>query len=118
MLEFSPQGRNKQGIAGGDSQRARLPRGSRRPSLGVLEARLAPAVFVVETFADTVAVNLHAGQGARGPISLRPAIQASNVNPAPDTVMWSQGNYKPTIAGLGADFGSRGDLDIRTDVTI
>ena len=42
-----------------------------RPSVEGLENRLVLTTFVVNTFADSVAVNLHTGQDAAGRISLR-----------------------------------------------
>jgi hypothetical protein len=50
------------------------------PRLEELENRLVPAVFIVNTVADTPAVNLTTGQDSAGNISLRSAIQAANAN--------------------------------------
>src|SRR5260370_7015346 len=84
----------------GNSRRdqRRRPRNGFQPWLETLEDRMAPAVFVVNTTADTVAANLVTGQDASGNIRLRSAIQAANnlggtnpTNPPPAI-------YNPTIS--------------------
>ena len=49
-----------------------------RPQLTVLEDRVAPAAFTVNTVADTNATNLTTGTDNTGHVSLRSAIQAAN----------------------------------------
>src|SRR5262249_26786486 len=67
--------------------RARRAPSKRRPVLEALEDRLAPAVFLVNTTADSVAVSpaAHTGLDSSGHISLRSAIMAANATPGPDT---------------------------------
>jgi hypothetical protein len=60
------------------SKRQTKPRRRVVPQLESLEDRTAPAVFTVNTIADTHAANLITGQDAQGHISLRSAIEAAN----------------------------------------
>jgi hypothetical protein len=57
-----------------------------RPCVEGLEDRTAPAVFTVNTTADTPAVDLVTGQDSAGNISLRSAIQAANATSSPDEI--------------------------------
>jgi Bacterial Ig-like domain (group 3) len=66
---------------GSQSKRSRKKsRPARRvqPCLTVLEDRVVPSVFTVNSTADTHAVNLTTGQDANGNITLRSAIEAAN----------------------------------------
>ena len=47
-----------------------------RPRLELLESRLAPAAFTVNTLNDTLAANLVTGQDSSGNVSLRSALAA------------------------------------------
>ena len=89
-----------------------------RPGLELLEVRQTPAVFAVNTALDTVAANLQTGKDAQGHISLRSAIMAANAQPGADTILLPTGFFRLTIAGTGEDAAARGDLDIRSDITI
>src|SRR5262245_14806294 len=63
------------------------------PTLEWLEGRTAPAIFTVNTTADTVAVNLVTGQDASNKISLRSAMMAANNTGEGDTINLPAGNY-------------------------
>ncbi len=89
-----------------------------RPGMELLEVRLTPAVFTVNTALDTVAANLKTGQDAAGHISLRSAIMAANAQPGADTIMLPNGTFRLTIAGRSEDAAAKGDLDIKSDITI
>ena len=79
----------------------------------VLEGRVVLSTFHVNTFADTVAVNLHTGRDSTGHVSLRSAIMAADANPnSSDTIVLPAGTYNLTIAPTGNDGTSSGDLDI------
>jgi len=62
-----------------------------RPCIEGLEERAVPAVFVVNTTADTAAVNLTTGEDAQGNVSLRSALQAANSTAAADTIRFAIG---------------------------
>src|SRR5262249_22921039 len=86
-----------------------------------LEERMAPAVFNVNTTADTVTVNLTTGQDSLGNISLRSAIQAANHLGGTNSINLPAGTYKLTIADTAngtEDNASQGDLDIQNNLTI
>ena len=68
-----------------------------RLNLEVLESRTTPAVFTVNTFADTVATNFTTGQDANGNVSLRSAIQAADNLGGAETILLSGGSYRLTI---------------------
>src|SRR5262249_21657578 len=84
-------------------------RGSRtRPLVEILEDRLAPAVFNVNSTADILAP-------ASGVVTLRSAIQAANAmsDPAGTFInLTIAGTYKITIPGTGEDNNATGDFDI------
>jgi fibronectin-binding autotransporter adhesin len=106
----------------GDNKRLRSARKLRlhrsRPAFEMLERRVTPSTFRVNTLLDTVAVNLKTGKDASGHISLRSAIQAADASPNADTIMVPQGTITLTIAGPGEDNAATGDLDIRGKLTI
>ena len=78
-----------------------------------LEGRVVLTTFHVNTFADTVAVNLHTGRDSTNHVSLRSAIMAADANPnSSDTIVLPAGTYNLTIAPTGDDGPSSGDLDI------
>jgi parallel beta-helix repeat protein len=54
-----------------------------------LEDRVVPAVFTVNTLADTPAVDLTTGLDSAGNISLRSALQAANATPGADTITFA-----------------------------
>ena len=89
-----------------------------RPALEVLEHRVTPSTFRVNTLLDTVAVNLKTGKDASGHISLRSAIQAANSGSNSDTIILPAGTITLTIAGANEDNAATGDLDIRSNLTI
>jgi len=65
--------------------------------LELLENRTVPAVFNVNTIADTQAVNIVTGADINGNISLRSALEAANINPGGNTVnLTVGGDYRIT----------------------
>jgi fibronectin-binding autotransporter adhesin len=108
---MSSSGKQRQGDA-----RRRTTRS--RPAIELLEDRVTPSTFRVNTLLDTVAVNLNTGKDASGHISLRSAIQAANARPNADTITVPAGTITLTIAGANEDNAATGDLDIRGSVTI
>src|SRR4051794_16469490 len=82
-----------------------------RPALELLEDRLAPALFAVNSTLDLV----NAGPGVT---TLRAAIIQANALPGPDTITLPAGTYRLTLAGANEDFAATGDLDIRDSLTI
>src|SRR5262245_41680852 len=75
------------------AKKGRTHRRGYLPTLEWLEGRTAPAIFTVNTTADTVAVNLVTGQDASNKISLRSAIMAANNTGEGDTINLPAGNY-------------------------
>src|SRR5262249_44141337 len=94
-----------------ETQRRRVNRSS--PRLEILEQRMTPSTFRVNTLLDTVAVSLQTGKDSSGHVSLRSAIQAANAKPNADTIIVPQGTITLTIAGTNEDNAATGDLDIR-----
>ena len=75
-----------------------------RPRSKWLEGRVVLSTFHVNTFADTVAVNLKTGKDASGHVSLRSAIMAADANPkSSDTIVLPAGTYNLTIPPTGDD---------------
>src|SRR5205809_1367898 len=74
-----------------------------RPLVEVLETRLAPAAFTVNTTMDTVAANLTTGQDLTGNVSLRSAIMAANHLGGSNTITLPANTYGLTIDGSGED---------------
>ncbi|MGF1578635.1 MAG: choice-of-anchor Q domain-containing protein [Gemmataceae bacterium] len=92
---------------------------SRRvPMLEVLEDRMAPAVFVVNSFLDAPAADLVTGVTAEGTISLRSAVMAANASSEADTILLPAGDFLLTIQGEDEDEAMTGDLDVTGDLTI
>lgn len=89
-----------------------------RPAVEPLESRLAPAVYHVDTLADSTAFDLNTGRDAAGAVSLRSAIMAANASPGEDTIVLSNGTYALALQGPGEDAARTGDLDIHGNVTI
>ena len=89
-----------------------------RPALEGLEGRVVLSTFNVNTFSDTVAVNLKTGKDASGNVSLRSAIMAADANPSSDTIVLPAGTFNLTIAPTGGDGSASGDLDIAANLTI
>src|SRR5262245_31169313 len=87
-------------------------------SLEVLETRMAPAVFTVNSLSDTVAVNLVTGVDSTGHITLRSAIQSANNLGGSNTINLPAGIITLTIAGAGEDNAATGDLDIKNNLAI
>lgn len=87
--------------------------GRAKPSLEGLEARTAPAVFIVTTFADTVeAARDGSGFDVNGNISLRSALMATNDTGGTNTIMLPAGTYLLTIAPAGSNEDDSGDLNV------
>src|SRR5437868_5784425 len=88
-----------------------------RPRVEQLEARLAPAAFVVNTTVDTVAVDLTTGKDVNGNVSLRSAVMAANNTAAADTIVLSKTTY---ILDQQDNFwyGPNGLPAIASDITI
>jgi hypothetical protein len=80
-----------------------------RPQLTVLEDRVAPASFTVNTFADTNATNLTTGTDNTGHVSLRSAIQAANHLGLSNTI---------SLPGAGTYDLSLGQLVIKNNLTL
>jgi hypothetical protein len=94
-----------------------------RLALETLEDRTAPAIFSVNTFADTVeAVRDGSGLDADGNISLRSAIMATNDLGGSNSIVLSAGTYQLTIPrnGNGDDSGGLkiGKGLVENDVTL
>jgi len=83
-----------------------------RPQVDELEPRTLLSVFNVNTFADTLAVNLSNGHDARGHVSLRSALMAANHLGGSNSIVLQAGTYSLTLSA------TKGDLDIKNDVTI
>src|SRR5437868_4387895 len=73
--------------------------------LEILEDRLAPATFNVNSFVDTDAVNLSTGQDQAGSITLRSAIEAANHVGGSNTI-----NLVPGTYSLVSHFNAAGSL--------
>src|ERR1700733_244711 len=77
-----------------------------RPTLEVLEDRLAPAVFTVNSTADIL-------NPTGGPVTLRSAIEQANATPGNNTINLNvAGTYFITIPGANEDNNATGDFDI------
>src|SRR5262249_36841520 len=77
-----------------------------RPTLEGLEERFAPAVFNVNSLADT----LDPGPGV---VTLRSAIQQANATPGGNTInLTVPGTYAIALRGAGEDLNATGDFDI------
>jgi uncharacterized repeat protein (TIGR01451 family) len=79
-----------------------------RPQLTILEDRVAPAAFTVNTLADTNAVDLTKGTDKTGHVSLRSAIQAANHLGGSNTISLPAGTYDLTL----------GQFSINNDLTL
>jgi hypothetical protein len=89
-----------------------------RLRLEILEDRVTPSTFHVNSLLDTVAVSLKTGKDASGQISLRSAIEAANAKSNADTIILPAGTVTLTIAGANENSAATGDLDILHSVTI
>ena len=89
-----------------------------RLSLELLEYRVTPSTFHVNSLLDTVAVNLKTGKDASGHVSLRSAIEAANAKSSADTIILPAGTVTLTIAGADENNAATGDLDVLHSVTI
>jgi hypothetical protein len=79
-----------------------------RPRLTVLEDRVAPAAFTVNTFSDTNVNDFTKGTDATGHVSLRSAIQTANHLGLSNTISLPAGTYDLTL----------GQLNIRNNLTL
>src|SRR5947209_5183790 len=100
------------------THRVRSRRRSVSLRLEVLEDRVSPAAFVVNTTDDTVAVNLTTGQDAAGHVSLRSAVQAANNLGGGNSISLPAGTYTFAIPGAGEDNAASGDLDIKNNLSL
>lgn len=89
-----------------------------RPRLELLEDRSVPALFAVNTLADTLAANLVTGEDAFGNISLRSALMAANSQSGTHVINLPAGTYTLTQSGSGENAAASGDLDITGNVVI
>jgi hypothetical protein len=82
--------------------------------VSVLEGRVLPAIFVVNSFLDTPDANPGDGlaQDALGRTTLRAAVMEANALPGPDQINLPSGTYTLTLAGANEDRGATGDLDV------
>jgi uncharacterized repeat protein (TIGR01451 family) len=85
-----------------------------RPSLESLEDRLAPAIFNVNSLADTHATDLTKGTDASGHITLRSAIEAANHLGGSNTINVPAGTVNLTLGVLDI----RAQLDVLNFLTI
>ncbi len=99
--------------SGGKARSRRL-----RPGLEGLEDRVTPTTFRVNTFLDTVAVNLKNGKDASGHISLRSAIMAADAKGGNNKIILPAGDFTLTIPAASGDGNANGDLDIDANVSI
>lgn len=99
--------------------RRRAP-GSRRIAMEPLEDRRLLAVFNVNSFLDTVDVNVGDGVAAdaSGNTTLRAAIMEANATSNADTISMPAGTYHLTRSGFGEEWAATGDLDVTEDLTI
>jgi hypothetical protein len=89
-----------------------------RPFLEVLEGRTAPAVFMVNTFDDTVEASRDgSGLDAAGNISLRSAVMATNDLGGDNTVVLSGGTYNLTIPPVQGGGDEGGHLNVGMGLT-
>ncbi len=88
--------------------------------LEVLEHRVLPATFLVNTTVDGVDANPGDGiaQTAGGLTTLRAAIQEANAFSGNDLIEVPSGTYNLSTFGTNEDAGATGDFDISTQVTI
>ncbi len=101
------------------SPRLRRPRThpkKSRPLLEILEDRLAPAAFLVNSFLDTDAVNLSSGFDQAGNITLRSAIEAANHLGGSNSIQLLPGTY--SLVSHFATSGPLNDLTIANNLTI
>src|SRR4051812_3496022 len=73
---------------------------SYQPRLELLEDRLAPATFHVNTLNDTAAINLVTGQDSHGDVSLRSALQAANHLGGSNSIVLGAATYTLTQGPL------------------
>src|SRR5690349_10570764 len=99
--------------------------GGFRPRLEILEDRLAPAVYTVNSPMDlSIAAGVNNATGAingtNNIVTLRSAVQASNNSMASgNSIDLPSGKYTLSIAPTGSDGNDTGDLNILSDfVTI
>src|SRR5947209_19839831 len=98
----------------------RRGRRSTKPCLETLENRTAPAVFTVNTRADTPAVNFTTGQDVNGAVSLRAAIQAADNLGGAETILLPAGTYPLTVGdgGSGRSDSAAGQLAVFGSVSL
>ncbi|HEY1381768.1 MAG TPA: choice-of-anchor Q domain-containing protein [Gemmataceae bacterium] len=85
-----------------------------------LEARVLPAVFTVNSFAD--GADARPGDGvaltADGRVTLRAAIMEANALGGASTIVLPAGSYTLSLAGANEDAAATGDLDILAPITV
>lgn len=89
-----------------------------RPGMECLEQRRVPATFLVDTLADTPAVDLSTGRDADGAVSLRGAVMAANAHPGADVIVLPAGEFILGGSGPNEDQAAAGDLDIHGSLAI
>ena len=77
----------------GPARKHRRSRHFFQPQLMVLEDRVAPAAFTVNTLSDTHAKNLTTGTDSTGHVSLRSAIEAADHLGGSNTISLPAGTY-------------------------
>jgi uncharacterized repeat protein (TIGR01451 family) len=92
----------------GPARKRRRGRHFFRPRLTVLEDRVAPAAFTVNTFSDTNVNDFTTGTDATGHVSLRSAIQTANHLGGSNAINLPSGTYDLTL----------GQLNIRNNLTL
>lgn len=89
-----------------------------RPQLEGLEQRTAPAVFIVDTFEDTVeAARDGSGLDANGFTSLRSAIMAANDLGGEHTIYLPEGTFTLSLAPTGSNDDESGNLNVGRGLT-
>ena len=92
----------------GPARKHRRSRHFFQPQLMVLEDRVAPAAFTVNTLSDTHAKNLTTGTDSTGFVSLRSAIEAADHLGGSNTISLPAGAYDLSL----------GQLDIKNNLTL
>src|SRR5437763_3874777 len=114
MFNWLWKRRRRRGTYAAPLQIKRQPRA--RLTLELLENRLAPATFTVDSFLQTDAVNLNTGDDGTGHVTLRSAIEAANHLGGANTINLAPGTYSLVSHFLAS--GNLADLTIANNLTI